>query len=138
AEALLQEPSIGSAPVGALAERSGAQRAELRAAEPPFLDEPRALQAGDVLRDGLLRDAEGAGQLADRRRPAREPLQDRAAGRVGGGRGGRAQWIHNRMVVNQGGGVKGWVVRGWGAAGGREGGGGGAGRAGGGGGGRGA
>src|SRR5262245_19186256 len=48
-EALLPEPSIVSDPVGDLAERIGAQRAELPAAEPPFLDEPRALQAGDVL-----------------------------------------------------------------------------------------
>jgi len=48
-------------------------------------DEPARLEDGDVLEDGRQRHRERLRQLAHRHRPAAEPLDDRAPGRVGEG-----------------------------------------------------
>src|SRR5262245_53308023 len=82
-EAALPEPPIPLQPVGRILERLGLEvgGTELR----PLLagDQSRCLEHLEVLRDGLDRDREAAGELAEAGVTLGEALQDRAPGRVG-------------------------------------------------------
>src|SRR5215831_628698 len=73
-EVQLPELAIPFGPVGDLAQRLRPQAADAEAPFAALLDQPGLLEIREVLRDGLLRHLERLGEVADRRRAAREPV----------------------------------------------------------------
>src|SRR3954447_5162910 len=92
-EALLPEAAVRLDPLRRVAKRRAAQARgpELRGAA--TLDQARALEDPQVLRDGLDRDRKRRGELVHGRLAGGEPGEDRAARRVRQGGEGRAQLV---------------------------------------------
>src|SRR4029453_15280837 len=68
--------------IGAL-ERRGAQRTELLTAFLALLDQAGPFEVSQVLRDGLLRDAERLRELVDRGCTFAQPLENHSPRRIG-------------------------------------------------------
>lgn len=98
-ERLVPELPVALHPVMRLFKCHRPERAELLPALPAFLDQPRPLQAGQMLGDRLLGNAERLGQLVDRGRALPQAVQDHPPGGVGEGGEGVVEGIHNYMVV---------------------------------------
>src|SRR5262245_16256962 len=100
-ERLLPEAAVLARPDRDLFQRLRVESADAEAPVASLLNQPRPLEVGEVLRHRLLRHAEGPREVRDRRRSARQTLEDRTASRICDGGQCCAQRIHNHMVVYQ-------------------------------------
>src|SRR5262249_48549188 len=81
-EAALPETSATPQPLGCIPERVGLEVSRPELGGFPAGDQARSLEHLEMLRDGLDRDREAAGELAQAGVPSHQALQDCAPGRV--------------------------------------------------------
>jgi hypothetical protein len=99
-EGVRPKPFVLFDPSRDVAHGGGGEVTDVLAPFAPFLDQPCALQVREVFRNRLLRHRKRLGQLVDRGWTRLEPEQDGATGRVAERSKGRAERIHNRIVVD--------------------------------------
>lgn len=99
-ERFVPELLVSRHPVVSALEWSCTQRAELLTAILALLDQARAFEIGQMLRDRLLRNAERLGELVDRCRALAQPVENHSSRRIGQGQESQVQRIHNPTVVH--------------------------------------